>query len=258
MFEIDLRTYLQLQAICYCSITLFTTCTIGYSEPEKQQNARPFGSSMAEWQRIGCLDARPCNCKQTASLGFPIHFWNFDCLTVDLPQHIGDRKYWFCFQSLCKRPREWAALSNDLTLCIASKDDHIDHILEAGSDFHEAVLVSTVCIKTIFLVKLSMHDMSTIDVWPKMYICWFVMRRLSRKLQDSYCIDIWPARDSRLTHRETNQYIARYTSVFPLSYLAGRLPEQFWIASAFYCMLSILLKRCKNQEKGQFFLPCFL
>ena len=43
-----------------------------YREPEKQQNARPFGSSMAEWQRIGCLDARPCNCKQTASLRFPI------------------------------------------------------------------------------------------------------------------------------------------------------------------------------------------
>ena len=45
-----------------------------YREPERQQNARPFGSSMAERQRIGCLDTWPCNCKQTPSLRFPIRF----------------------------------------------------------------------------------------------------------------------------------------------------------------------------------------
>ena len=46
-----------------------------YREPERQQNARPFGSSMAERQRIGCLKTWPCNCKQTPSLRFPI--WTF-------------------------------------------------------------------------------------------------------------------------------------------------------------------------------------
>ena len=45
-----------------------------YREPETQRNARPFGSSMAEWQRFGCIDNWPCNCKQTPSLGFPIDF----------------------------------------------------------------------------------------------------------------------------------------------------------------------------------------
>ena len=43
-----------------------------YREPETQRNARPFGSSMAERQRFGCLDTWPYNCKQTASLRSPI------------------------------------------------------------------------------------------------------------------------------------------------------------------------------------------
>ena len=41
-----------------------------------------------------------------------------------------------------------------------------------------------------------------------------------------YSIDIWHARNSRLTQRETNHYIARRASVLAWSYLAGRLPEQ--------------------------------
>ena len=41
-------------------------------EPETQRNARPFGSSMAEWQRFGCLDTWLCNSKQKPSLRFPI------------------------------------------------------------------------------------------------------------------------------------------------------------------------------------------
>ena len=43
-----------------------------YREPESQQTARPFGSSMAERQRFGCLDTWPYNCKQTLSLRSPI------------------------------------------------------------------------------------------------------------------------------------------------------------------------------------------
>ena len=43
-----------------------------YREPETQQNARPFGSSMEERRRCGCLDIWPCSCKQTMSLRFPI------------------------------------------------------------------------------------------------------------------------------------------------------------------------------------------
>ena len=35
-----------------------------------------------------------------------------------------------------------------------------------------------------------------------------------------YSIDIWPARNSRLTQRETNHYIARCASVLAWSYLA--------------------------------------
>ena len=41
-------------------------------EPEALQNTRPFGSSMAEWQRFGCLDNWPCICKQIPSLRSPI------------------------------------------------------------------------------------------------------------------------------------------------------------------------------------------
>ena len=41
-------------------------------EPETQQNARPFGSSMAERQHFGCLNTWPCNCKQKPSLRSPI------------------------------------------------------------------------------------------------------------------------------------------------------------------------------------------
>ena len=37
-------------------------------EPEALLNDCPLGSSMAERQCIGCLDAWPCNCKQTPSL----------------------------------------------------------------------------------------------------------------------------------------------------------------------------------------------
>ena len=41
-----------------------------------------------------------------------------------------------------------------------------------------------------------------------------------------YSIDIRPARNSRLTQRETNHYIARCASVLAWCYLAGRLPAQ--------------------------------
>ena len=41
-----------------------------------------------------------------------------------------------------------------------------------------------------------------------------------------YSIDIWPARNSRLTQRETNHYLTRCANVLAWSYLAGRLPEQ--------------------------------
>ena len=41
-----------------------------------------------------------------------------------------------------------------------------------------------------------------------------------------YSIGIWPARNSRLTQRETNHCIARCASVLAWSYLAGRSPEQ--------------------------------
>ena len=44
-----------------------------------------------------------------------------------------------------------------------------------------------------------------------------------------FSIDIWPARNSRLTQRETNHYIARCTSVLDWFYLAGRSPEQLVI-----------------------------
>ena len=43
-----------------------------YRELESQRNAPPFGSSMAERQRFGCLDRWPCNCKQTPTFSFPI------------------------------------------------------------------------------------------------------------------------------------------------------------------------------------------
>ena len=38
-----------------------------------------------------------------------------------------------------------------------------------------------------------------------------------------YSIDIWPARNSRLTQRETNHYIARRASELAWPYLAGQL-----------------------------------
>ena len=41
-----------------------------------------------------------------------------------------------------------------------------------------------------------------------------------------HSIDIWPARNSRLTQRETNHYIARCASVLPWSLFAGRSPTQ--------------------------------
>ena len=41
-----------------------------------------------------------------------------------------------------------------------------------------------------------------------------------------YSIDIWPARNSRLTQRQTNHYIARCASVLPWSLFAGRSPTQ--------------------------------
>ena len=44
-----------------------------------------------------------------------------------------------------------------------------------------------------------------------------------------YSIDIWPARNSRLTQGETNHYITRCASVLAWSYLAGRSPEQLVI-----------------------------
>ena len=43
-----------------------------YRETKTHQNARRFGSSMAERQRFGCLDNWPYNCKQIPSLRFPI------------------------------------------------------------------------------------------------------------------------------------------------------------------------------------------
>ena len=60
-----------------------------------------------------------------------------------------------------------------------------------------------------------------------------------------YSIDIRPARNSRLTQRETNHYIARCASVLAWFYLAERFPAQlvvrrpFCTASAIRCMLSI-------------------
>ena len=44
-----------------------------------------------------------------------------------------------------------------------------------------------------------------------------------------YSIDIWPARNSRLTQRETNHYITRCASELAWSYLAGRSPGQLVI-----------------------------
>ena len=44
-----------------------------------------------------------------------------------------------------------------------------------------------------------------------------------------YSIEIWPTRNSRLTQRETNHYIARCASVLAWSYLAEGSPEQLVI-----------------------------
>ena len=41
-----------------------------------------------------------------------------------------------------------------------------------------------------------------------------------------YSIDIWPARNSRLTQRETNHYITQCASELPWPYLAGSSPGQ--------------------------------
>ena len=41
-----------------------------------------------------------------------------------------------------------------------------------------------------------------------------------------YSIDIWPARNSRLTQRETNHYITCCTSELAWPYLADSSPEQ--------------------------------
>ena len=63
-----------------------------------------------------------------------------------------------------------------------------------------------------------------------------------------YSIDIWPARNSRLTQLETNYYITRCASVLAWSYFAGRSPERlvidrpFCTASAICCMLSMQWK----------------
>ena len=59
-----------------------------------------------------------------------------------------------------------------------------------------------------------------------------------------YGIEIWPARNSRLTQREANHYIARCASVLAWCCLVGRLTDQlvidlFCTASAICCMLSI-------------------
>ena len=43
---------------------IFSKWVTKYREPEIQQNARLFGSSMAERQRFGCLDTWPGNCIQ--------------------------------------------------------------------------------------------------------------------------------------------------------------------------------------------------
>ena len=44
-----------------------------------------------------------------------------------------------------------------------------------------------------------------------------------------YSIDIWPARNSRLTQRETNHYITRCANELAWPYLAGRSPGQLVI-----------------------------
>ena len=44
-----------------------------------------------------------------------------------------------------------------------------------------------------------------------------------------YSIDIWPARNSRLTQRETNPYIIRCTRELAWPYLAGSSPGQLVI-----------------------------
>ena len=49
-----------------------------YRETKTHQNARRFGSSMAERQRFGCLDNWPYNCKQIPSLRFPIDRFHLD------------------------------------------------------------------------------------------------------------------------------------------------------------------------------------
>ena len=62
-----------------------------YREPETQHNARPFGSSMAERQRFGCLDTWSCNCKQRPSLRSPIFvvisimLWKLICILLIIP-----------------------------------------------------------------------------------------------------------------------------------------------------------------------------
>ena len=44
-----------------------------------------------------------------------------------------------------------------------------------------------------------------------------------------YSIDIWPARNSRLTQRETNHYINRCASELAWPYLAGSSPGELVI-----------------------------
>ena len=63
-----------------------------------------------------------------------------------------------------------------------------------------------------------------------------------------YSIDIWPARNSRLTQRETNHYITNCASNLAWPYLAGSSPGLLvahiygCTASAICCMLSIGLQ----------------
>ena len=82
------------------------------------------------------------------------------------------------------------------------------------------------------------------DMWYRNWRFIIDINRLRRYRQQPspllYRIDIWPARNSRLTQRETNHYLTRCASVLAWSCLAGRSPEHSTAsASAIYYILSI-------------------
>ena len=58
---------------------------------------------------------------------------------------------------------------------------------------------------------------------------WYVPIHRQQPSPLLYSIDIWPARNSRLTQRETNHFITRCSSELAWSYLAGSSPGQLVI-----------------------------